>query len=85
MSIETVILDHLPARYAVHLVLVRNVRNAAFLHSQLLARNSDFEYALVDASVVRFLDLFAGIFSACIAGFSFLGKAGVKRKRLTMT
>lgn len=57
MSVETVTLDHLPARYTVHLALMRNVRNPAFLHSQLLARNSDFEYALVDASVVLFFDL----------------------------
>lgn len=52
MSLETVVLDHLPAQYAVHLAFFRNVRNAAFLHSQLLARNTDFEYGLVDSTVV---------------------------------
>jgi EKC/KEOPS complex subunit CGI121/TPRKB len=55
MVIETVALDHLPASYAVHLAFFRNVSNAAFLHSQLLAHNSDFEYAFIDASIVRTL------------------------------
>lgn len=54
MSLEIVVLDHLPAAYTVHIALFRNVRNAAFLHSQLLARNPDFEYGLVDASIVGF-------------------------------
>jgi EKC/KEOPS complex subunit CGI121/TPRKB len=57
MVIETVSLDHLPASYAVHLAFFRNVSNAAFLHSQLLAHNSDFEYAFIDASIVRALPL----------------------------
>lgn len=62
MSLETVVLDHLPTPYTVHIALFRNVRNAAFLHSQLLARNPDFEYGLVDASIVCFsLSLCASI------------------------
>lgn len=52
MALETVKLEHLPADYAVHLALFRNIQNAAFLHSQLLARNAEFEYGFVDASVV---------------------------------
>lgn len=50
--VETVPLDLVPADHQVHVALFRNVQNAAFLHEQLLARNSDFEYAFIDASVV---------------------------------
>lgn len=53
MELETVKLEHVPARFAVHLALFRNVENADFLHKQLLSRNSDFEYGFVDASIVR--------------------------------
>lgn len=53
MALETFNLEHLPASHTLHISLFRNVRNAAFLHSQLLSRNADFEYGLIDASVVR--------------------------------
>lgn len=53
MSLETLTLEHLPETHHVHLALFRNVQNASFLHEQLLARNSDFEYAFIDASTVR--------------------------------
>lgn len=56
---ETLTLEHLPADYAVHLALFKNVKNAAFLHAQLLARNPEFEYAFIDASIVSLL------FGAC--------------------
>jgi EKC/KEOPS complex subunit CGI121/TPRKB len=49
---ETITLEHIPVDYAVHLNFFRDVQNAAFLHSQLLYRNADFEYAFIDASVV---------------------------------
>ncbi|KAF0318625.1 EKC/KEOPS complex subunit CGI121 [Colletotrichum sp. SAR11_59] len=49
--IETVPIDHVPADHALHVAFFKDVQNAAFLHSQLLARNADFEYALVDASI----------------------------------
>jgi EKC/KEOPS complex subunit CGI121/TPRKB len=52
MSLETVTLEHLPASHKVYVALFRNVKNAAFLHQQLLARNPEFEYAFIDASVV---------------------------------
>lgn len=52
MSLETVVLDHLPSRYTVHLALFRGVQNASFLHGQLLSRNAEFEYGFVDAAVV---------------------------------
>jgi hypothetical protein len=43
----------------VYVAYFRDVQNAGFLHEQLLARNADFEYALIDASIVRCLLLFA--------------------------
>ncbi|KAL6859741.1 hypothetical protein ACO1O0_003765 [Amphichorda felina] len=71
MSLEIVVLDHLPAAYTVHIALFRNVRNAAFLHSQLLARNPDFEYGLVDASIIASrLHLLSAVFKAVVSAAS---------------
>ncbi|KAH8681822.1 kinase binding protein CGI-121-domain-containing protein [Xylariales sp. PMI_506] len=50
--LETIALEHVPATHTVHVALFRDVANASFLHEQLLARNADFEYALIDASTV---------------------------------
>ncbi|KAI1128733.1 kinase binding protein CGI-121-domain-containing protein [Nemania abortiva] len=50
--LETLSLEHIPDTHSVHIALFRDVENAAFLHQQLLARNPDFEYALIDASVI---------------------------------
>lgn len=52
MSLEAVTLEHLPASHKVYVALFRDVQNAVFLHQQLLARNPEFEYAFIDASVV---------------------------------
>ena len=52
-SLQTLHLAHLPASLAVHVALYRDLGNAAFLRQQLLDGNADFEYALIDASVVR--------------------------------
>lgn len=52
MALETVKLEHVPAKYEVNVALFRDVQNAEFLHKQLLDRNADFEYGFVDASVV---------------------------------
>ncbi|KFY03244.1 hypothetical protein O988_01621 [Pseudogymnoascus sp. VKM F-3808] len=52
MSLTTIPIDHLPPGHAVHIALFHSVANAAFLHEQLLAGNTDFEYALIDASVI---------------------------------
>ena len=52
---ESIALEHVPASHTLHLALFRDVRNAAALHAQLLARNPDFEYALIDASIVSLL------------------------------
>lgn len=48
-------LEHLPAEHTIHVALYRDVKNAAFLHQQLLAGNTDFEYGFIDASVVSLL------------------------------
>lgn len=50
--LETIPLELIPPTHTVHAALYRDVKNAAHLHSQLLARNPEFEYAFVDASVV---------------------------------
>ncbi|KND91045.1 EKC/KEOPS complex subunit [Tolypocladium ophioglossoides CBS 100239] len=68
MSLETVVLEHLPASHTVYLALFRDVKNAAFLHQQLLDRNGDFEYAFVDASVVvSRRQLLSAVFKAVLA------------------
>ncbi|KAJ6781425.1 hypothetical protein PWT90_09979 [Aphanocladium album] len=68
MDLEIVKLEHLPDNYTVHITLFKDVKNAAFLHEQLLSRNSDFEYAFIDASVVvSRLQLLSAIFKAANA------------------
>lgn len=51
--LQSLQLDHLPASYILHVALFHSVNNAAFLQQQLLDGNAEFEYALIDASVVR--------------------------------
>lgn len=51
-ALQTLHLAHLPPELAVHVALYTDIRNASFLRDQLLQGNPDFEYALVDASVV---------------------------------
>lgn len=50
--LQSINLEHIPTSHTVHIALYRDIRNASFLHQQLLAGNTDFEYALIDASVV---------------------------------
>ncbi|KAJ5933916.1 hypothetical protein N7454_006245 [Penicillium verhagenii] len=50
--LETINLPHLPAELPVFVALYRNVENADFLLQQLLAGNTEFEYALIDASMI---------------------------------
>ncbi|KAL7921886.1 kinase binding protein CGI-121 domain-containing protein [Trichoderma austrokoningii] len=65
MSLESVVLEHVPSSYNIYLALFRNVRNSGFLHQQLLARNADFEYAFIDAStIVSRVHLLSAIFKA---------------------
>lgn len=53
MALETVSMEHVPNTHQIHIALFNDVQNASFLHQQLLARNVDFEYAFIDASIVR--------------------------------
>ncbi|KAI1361427.1 kinase binding protein CGI-121-domain-containing protein [Xylaria arbuscula] len=50
--LETLQLEHVPSTHSVHVAVFHHVENAGFLHQQLLARNADFEYALIDAAVI---------------------------------
>ncbi|KAL3425282.1 hypothetical protein PVAG01_02073 [Phlyctema vagabunda] len=52
LLLETFSLEHLPADHTIHIALFQNVKNAAYLHQQLLSGNTDFEYAFIDASVI---------------------------------
>ncbi|KAI0099182.1 kinase binding protein CGI-121-domain-containing protein [Nemania sp. FL0031] len=63
--LETLQLEHIPATHSVHIAFFRDVGNPAFLHQQLLARNPDFEYALINASVVTSrLQVLSAVFRA---------------------
>jgi EKC/KEOPS complex subunit CGI121/TPRKB len=48
---ETITLPHFPD-HSLHLVLFTDVQNPAFLRQQLLAGNTEYEYAFLDASVL---------------------------------
>lgn len=50
--IQTLTLVHMPPELAVHVALYKNVENSSFLKEQLLAGNTDFEYAFIDASMI---------------------------------
>jgi EKC/KEOPS complex subunit CGI121/TPRKB len=65
MSLEEIRLEHVPDTHKVYVGLFRDVTNAGHLQSQLLARNSDFEYAFIDASsVLSRLHLLAAVYKA---------------------
>ncbi|KAF2875891.1 kinase binding protein CGI-121-domain-containing protein [Massariosphaeria phaeospora] len=50
-SVRTFHLPHYPA-YPVQVALFKDVANAAFLRSQLLEANPDFDYAFLDATMI---------------------------------
>jgi EKC/KEOPS complex subunit CGI121/TPRKB len=50
--VQKINLAHVPPDLAIYAALYTNVENARFLKEQLLAGNSEFEYAFIDASVV---------------------------------
>ena len=50
--VEQISLVHMPSELAVYAAFYRDLQNAKFLREQLLAGNSDFEYAFIDASMV---------------------------------
>jgi EKC/KEOPS complex subunit CGI121/TPRKB len=51
--LETIHLAHIPPHLPIYVTLYHSVQNAAFLRQQLLAGNSEFEYAFIDANMVR--------------------------------
>lgn len=65
MALELLRLEHVPPAYQVYAALFRDVSNADFLYAQLLSRNSEFEYAFVDASsVISRLHLLSAVYGA---------------------
>lgn len=63
--LETIPLEHVPSTHSVHVAFFKDVTNAEFLQSQLLARNPDFEYAFIDAStIVSRVHLLAAVYKA---------------------
>ncbi len=65
MALEKLDLEHIPPEYQVYAAFFRDVSNADFLHAQLLSRNSEFEYAFIDASsVISRLHLLSAVYSA---------------------
>jgi hypothetical protein len=68
--LQTLHLEHLPSSHVIHVALYRGIKNATFLQQQLLAGNTDFEYALIDAGVVRLARFFLFLASFDILSFS---------------
>lgn len=65
MALEKLQLEHIPPGYQVYAAFFRDVTNTDFLHAQLLSRNSEFEYAFVDASsVISRLHILSAVYSA---------------------
>ncbi|KAI1431129.1 kinase binding protein CGI-121-domain-containing protein [Xylaria sp. CBS 124048] len=63
--LETMQLEHVPPTHSVHVSVFRDVENADFLHQQLLTRDSEFEYAMIDASMIASrLQLLSAVFKA---------------------
>jgi EKC/KEOPS complex subunit CGI121/TPRKB len=50
--LRTLHLAHMPPELAVYVALYKDVENASYLKEQLLAGNTDFEYAFIDASMI---------------------------------
>ena len=61
--LQSINLEHLPSTHTIHIALYRDLKNASFLQQQLLAGNTDFEYAFIDAGVVSifFLSAFPSV------------------------
>lgn len=52
--LQEIHLQHMPPELALYAALYRDVQNASSLREQLLAGNTDFEYAFIDASMVSY-------------------------------
>ncbi len=50
--VEKINLAHMPPELALYEAVYTDLENASFLKEQLLAGNSDFDYAFIDASMV---------------------------------
>ncbi|KAF2737708.1 CGI-121-domain-containing protein [Polyplosphaeria fusca] len=50
-TVRTIVLPHYPS-YPIHVCMFKDVSNAAFLRSQLLEANPDFDYAFLDAAMI---------------------------------
>lgn len=50
---KEIYLAHTPPGVTVYAALFKDVKNSAFLRQQLLAGNAEFEYAFIDARMVR--------------------------------
>ncbi|KAK2810826.1 hypothetical protein FQN50_002649 [Emmonsiellopsis sp. PD_5] len=50
--LKSIQLAHVPPTQPVHVALYRDLQNAQFLREQLLAGNTEFEYAFIDASTI---------------------------------
>ena len=50
--LQTFNLEHLPSSHTLHIALFQHVKNAPFIHQQLLSNNTEFEYAFIDADIV---------------------------------
>jgi len=65
---ERIAIELVAADVAVYASIFQDVSNAAFLQSQLVARNPAFEYAFVDAStIISRKHLLAAVFNAVTA------------------
>lgn len=52
--VQAIHLAHIPPELTLFVAVYRNLKNGAFLREQLLAGNTEFEYAFIDASTVGF-------------------------------
>jgi hypothetical protein len=57
-AVRTFTLPHYEA-YPVQIALFKGVKNAEYLRSQLLAANSDFDYAFLDAAMVSIVHVYS--------------------------
>ncbi|EME83690.1 uncharacterized protein MYCFIDRAFT_54240 [Pseudocercospora fijiensis CIRAD86] len=75
---ETASLPHLP-HHPLHICLFADVQNASFLREQLLAGNPDYEYAFLDAAVLRSRGI---VLSACFRAINDLIAGRLKTKNV---
>ncbi|KAI5842578.1 protein cgi121 [Morchella snyderi] len=52
IPITSLQLEHIPRPHTAYITLFKDVKNAIFLRDQLLAGNTEFEYAFIDANTI---------------------------------